>query len=122
MGDRDVVSVVIADDDAVMRSALVELMEGQPAIELAGLATTADEALALVKEKAPDVLLLDLRMPGGGKDAAQSVKEVAPDTRIVVLTAEDDQAARRVMAGVGVDSYLVKGVPGGEILDAILGR
>ena len=122
MGDRGVVSLVIADDDAAMRSALLELMESEPRITVSGLAGSADEAVALVEEHSPDVLLLDLRMPGGGKDTARAVKEQAPQTRIVVLTAQDDMASRRVMGVEGAARYLVKGVPGGEILDAILDR
>jgi DNA-binding NarL/FixJ family response regulator len=122
VGDGRVVSVVIADDDAAMRSALVELMESDATISVKGVAENADQTVALVREHMPNVLLLDLRMPGGGKDAARSTKQLAPATRIVVLTAQDDLASRRVMGGEGAERYLVKGVPGEEILDAVLDR
>ena len=113
-------SLVIADDDASMRAALVELIESEPRLALVGIASDAGEAAALVEAHSPNVLLLDLRMPGGGKQVVREVSRLDRPPRVVVLTAQDDDLARRVMTAAGVSRFLVKGVAGEEILAALL--
>jgi DNA-binding NarL/FixJ family response regulator len=120
MTEGSQISLVIADDHASMRSALGELVESEPRIRLVGLAAEATEAVALVLEREPDVLVLDVRMPGGGAGVARTVAGIAPATRIVALSAQDDAATRRSMMEAGVYRYLVKGVSGAAILGAIL--
>ena len=116
------VSLVLADDDAAMRAALVELVETEPSLDLLGVGTDGAEALALAERLSPDILLLDLRMPGGGDGLVRKVAALARPPRVIVLTAQNDQAVMRRMTEAGVSRFLVKGVPGSAILDALLDR
>src|SRR5436309_15574869 len=81
------ISIVLADDHAVVRSALHMLLDAEPDLEVVAEAGDADAAARYVRGHHPDVLLLDLTMPGGSALAAiPGIRKDAPDTRILVLT------------------------------------
>ncbi|OFW74823.1 MAG: hypothetical protein A2Y55_03845, partial [Actinobacteria bacterium RBG_16_68_12] len=115
------VSVVIADDEALVRQALGELMSAEPALELAGEAGDADGVIELARKHRPDVALVDVRMPGGGGPrAAREIKLCSPSTRVVALSAYSDRETVIEMVRAGAVGYVVKGSPGREVVDAIL--
>ena len=115
------IRVLIADDDRGMRSVLEELIAADPEMEVVGSAEDADAAVELALARLPDVVVLDVRMPGGGASAARRVLAEAPGTSVVALSAHQDDASLRQMIAAGARSYLVKGVPAPEILAAIRG-
>ena len=82
-----VVRVLLADDHALVRSGVRRVLEASPGIEVVGEASRGDETLELLAQLEPDVLLLDLNMPGGhGCGVLRQARDVAGRTRIVVLT------------------------------------
>jgi DNA-binding NarL/FixJ family response regulator len=112
--------VLIADDHAVVRQGLRTFLELQDEIEVVGEAADGIEALELVQRTAPDVALLDLVMPRlGGLEAIRRIREVAPATRVLVLTsfADDDTVLPAVRAGAA--GYLLKDVQPPELVSAI---
>ena len=112
--------ILIADDHPLLRQGLRALLAMQPDMEVVGEAADGAEAMARTLELRPDVLLLDLVMPGhSGLDTIASLRQKAPETRILVLTsfAEDEQVAR--VLGSGVLGYLLKEAPPQELLAAI---
>jgi EAL domain-containing protein (putative c-di-GMP-specific phosphodiesterase class I)/CheY-like chemotaxis protein len=114
------IRVLVADDDEEVRQALAHLIDRHDSLELVGLAGDANEAIDLASTSRPDVVVLDVRMPGGGgARAAREIRRHCPDVRIVALSAHDDERSVRDMLGGGVTSYLVKGAPVPEILRAI---
>ena len=89
--------IVLADDHAVVRSGLKLLLESEEDLEVVALAGTAEDALRYVHGHKPDVLVLDLNMPGArtSLDVIPEVAEVSPGTRVVVLTMQEDPAFAR---------------------------
>ena len=119
MSGQMTIRVLIADDEAALRHAMGELVQAEPGLELAGSAADAAEAAALAGETRPNVAVLDVRMPGGGLEAARLIAEASPETAVLALSAYEDRATVIAMLQAGAVGYLVKGVPPEEIVDAI---
>lgn len=112
--------VVVADDQSVVREGIVMLLGLLPGIEVVGSAKDGEEAVALVAEHSPDVVLMDLRMPRcDGVEATRRIRKDFPGTQVVVLTtfAEDDSLFPALRAGAR--GYLTKDAGGDEIVRAI---
>jgi DNA-binding NarL/FixJ family response regulator len=114
------VRVMICDDDPMIREALGEVLDSEPDLTVVGAAADADEAIALARELAPAVIVLDVRMPGGGGPrAAREILYHAPRTRILAFSAYDDSGTVAEMTRAGVVEYLLKGTPNTEIVAAV---
>lgn len=114
--------MLIADDDPVMRMLLSAVINSDPALELVAAAEDATQAIALAAEHAPDVVLLDVEMPGGGgPHAARAIKKLAPDTRVLALSAHDSGPAREEMEAAGADGYVIKGTAPADVAKALRG-
>jgi len=101
--------VVLCDDHDMFRTALRHLVEENGPVRVVGEAATGEGALALVREQAPDVVVMDIEMPGlGGVEATRKIVEESPHTSVVVLTASDD--ADDVVSAIvaGACGYLLK--------------
>jgi DNA-binding NarL/FixJ family response regulator len=106
----ETVGVLIADDDPTVRESLGELIDEEPGLELVAVARDADEAASLAFALQPDVALLDVRMPGGGgPSAAKRIRESAPGTVCLALSAYEDRGAVLEMLRAGAIGYLIKG-------------
>ncbi len=103
------IRVFIADDHELVRFALRSLLEGEPDLELVGEADNGEAAVAAVIETQPDVLLLDMRMPGiGGAEVCRRVREACDDTRVLILTSYDDDEELFGVLAAGASGYLLK--------------
>ena len=114
------ISVLIADDHAVVRRGLRTFLELQEEIEVVGEAADGEEAVAAAGRLEPDVVLLDLVMPRvEGVSAIQGIRERSPGTRVIVLTSflDDDKLLPAVRAGAA--AYLLKDVEPQELVNAI---
>ncbi|MEU6095896.1 response regulator transcription factor [Streptomyces sp. NPDC047079] len=112
--------VVVADDQTVVREGIVMLLGLLPGVEVVGAAGDGHEAVKLVAELAPDVVLMDLRMPRcDGVEATRRIREEYPGTQVVVLTtyADDDSLFPALRAGAR--GYLTKDAGGEEIVRAV---
>jgi len=115
------IRVLIADDEAVLRAALADLVQSDDSFELVGAARDADEAIAMAEATKPDVALVDVRMPaGGGLRVAEELRQLMPQTRVLAHSAVDDRASVVRMLEGGAVGYLVKGTAPTEILGAIV--
>ena len=107
--------VLVADDHDMLREALVELLD-QAGFDVAGQAADGVDAVALAKQLAPDVVLMDLRMPVlGGLDASRLIKDACPAMQVVLLTAFESPALQQQAEEAGCFAYLVKGAPPGNL-------
>jgi two-component system response regulator NreC len=112
--------VVLADDHAVVRSGLRLLLESEAGCEVVAEAGDADTALRYVRGHRPDVLVLDLNMPGG--TSLEVVEEIArsiPETKVVVLTMQDDPEFARQAMGAGALAYVLKEAADDELVEAV---
>jgi two-component system, NarL family, response regulator NreC len=114
------IAVVLADDHAVVRGALKALLEGQEDLEVVGEAGDIATARAVVAEKAPRVLVLDVNLPDGlAVDALPELREEAPETAIVLLTMERDLTLARRALDAGAAGYLFKDSAHLELIEAV---
>ena len=116
----DTLRVLIADDHLLFRDGLRALLASAPDTELVGEATTGEEALDVALRLQPDVILMDLQMPGiGGIEATRRIVQMSPHIGILVVTMfADDQSVFAAMRA-GARGYLLKGAKHGEMLRAI---
>lgn len=114
------IRIVIADDQASIRLTLQAQLKSYTDIEVVGIAENGRQAIEQVAKLQPDVLLLDLEMPVlDGLGAAQEIKERFPETKLLLLTAQDASSALLPALRVGVHGYLYKSTPPDELVDAI---
>ena len=116
------IRVLLADDQALLRSSLSILIEREPDMEVVGEADDGEEAVRLAMANRPDVVLMDIRMPGvDGLEATSRLlkRPEAADMRVIMLTTfeHDDYVLRALRAGAS--GFLLKGVEPSELLDAI---
>jgi two-component system NarL family response regulator len=116
----DKIKVIIADDHPIVRMGLRALIEAQPDMELMAEAEGGAAAVEAFTKHRPDVMLVDLRMPGmSGRDVITAIRSTVPDARIIVLTSfdGDEDVFRAVQAGAR--GYLLKASPPDDVLKAI---
>lgn len=112
--------VVVADDQTVVREGIVMLLGLLPGIEVVGAAADGEEAVRLVAERGPDVVLMDLRMPRcDGVEATRRIRAEHPGTQVVVLTTYDDDDSLFPALRAGARGYLTKDAGGEEIARVI---
>jgi two-component system, NarL family, response regulator NreC len=112
--------VVIADDHALVRSGLRMLLESEGDFEVVAEAGTADEAVRAARLEKPDVVLLDVVMPGrSGLDALAEVLDAAPDAKVLVLSMQDDPRYVREAFAAGASGYLLKEAADAELVAAL---
>jgi two-component system, NarL family, response regulator NreC len=115
-----VIRVVIVDDHAVVRSGLRLLLEGVDDVHVEDEGGTADEAVRLARLHKPDVVLLDVTMPGrSGLAAAAEIRQAAPQARILILSMHDDPSYVREAFAAGATGYLLKEAADAELVAAV---
>ena len=120
MTDQNRIRVVVVDDHAVVRSGIEYSLLALDDIELVGSAGSGAEALSLCEQMRPDVVLMDMMMPGmGGVDATRAIRRRYPDTRVIALTSFQEGSLVQDALKAGAISYLLKDVGMEELADAI---
>ena len=122
--DRPVTRVLVADDHAMFRQGVVEMLRTAEEIEVVGEAENGERAVAMVKRLVPDVVLLDVDMPLMGAEEVMrrmmdEPPEDAPLPRVVIVTMHDDPRLVRELIGLGASAYLVKSASMWELLSAV---
>jgi DNA-binding NarL/FixJ family response regulator len=115
-----VTRVLIVDDHPVFRDGLAGLLATLPDVEIAGTAGTAEEALAGLRDSAPDIVLMDINLPGAsGVEATRGVLAAAPATAVLVVSMVDDDDSVFAALAAGARGYVLKGASAGEITAAL---
>ncbi|GIH26892.1 DNA-binding response regulator [Acrocarpospora phusangensis] len=111
------IRVLVADDHPLYRRGLVGVLTEEDGVEVVGEAADGDAALLLAAELRPDVVLMDLHMPG--VNGVEATRRLAPDCRVLVLTMFDDDESVLAATRAGARGYLVKGASGERIVSAV---
>lgn len=112
--------ILIVDDHEVVRLGLRALLDRHPDFEVVGEASTADEAVIKTLDRRPDVVVMDIRLPGGtGIDACEQIVAQAPEVQVIILTsyAEDEMLFNAIRAGAA--GYVLKQIGGAELIRAL---
>jgi DNA-binding NarL/FixJ family response regulator len=118
--DTDLVRVLVVDDHDGFRSCMVQALDLVPDVEVAGEACSGDEACRAVLTLKPDLVLLDLSMPGmDSMDAARTIRRSNPDAQVVVLSALEDPAVERQAVAAGAVGLIPKGTPLDDMVDVL---
>ncbi len=116
----DPLRVLIADDHPLFRHGLAALLQAEPDIEVVGEATTGEEVITLAATLQPDVILMDIRMPGiNGIEATRRILHTSPQIRILVVTMFEDDASVFMAMRAGARGYLLKDAQKADLLRAI---
>ncbi len=114
------VRVLIADDHGTMREGLRLLINSQPDLEVVGEAADGREAIRLARQLEPDVMLMDISMPGmNGLDATKKVKEQCPNIRVLTLTRHSDDGFLKQLLAAGASGYALKLGSADDLMRAI---
>jgi DNA-binding NarL/FixJ family response regulator len=112
--------VLIVDDHPVFRDGLAGLLATLPEIEVTGTADTAEEALTALEHNTPDVVLMDINLPGAsGVEATRRATQIAPTTAVLVVSMVDDDDSVFAALAAGARGYVLKGASGDEIAAAL---
>jgi DNA-binding NarL/FixJ family response regulator len=112
--------ILLADDHAVLRAGLRFLLDAQPDLRVIGEASNGREALTLAESAQPDLILLDLTMPGlGGLEALPMLRKLSPSARVLILTMHDDEGYLRRALRNGASGYVLKKAADSELISAV---
>jgi DNA-binding NarL/FixJ family response regulator len=115
----DPIRIVVADDHPMFRAGVVSTLGSYPDLRVVAEADDADAAVALVQHHLPEVALLDITMPGGGLRAARDIAVACPATRVVMLTASEDEDDLLAAMKAGASGYVLKGAGASELVGVI---
>jgi len=114
------ITILIVDDHQVVRLGLQALLKVKADFAVVGQAATAEEALTLVEQLRPQVVLLDLRLPGrSGIEACREIKQRWPETRVIMLTSYTDDELVLAAINAGAEGYILKRVQDNELIEGI---
>lgn len=119
-GDNKVTRILVADDHDLVRMGLVRMLEDVEDFEVVGEAKTGEQAVSLARELRPQVVLMDVKMPGiGGLEATRKILSACESTKVIAVTAlSDDMFPERLMKA-GASGYVTKGAGFDDIVDAV---
>ncbi|MFN2290658.1 MAG: response regulator [Anaerolineae bacterium] len=112
--------ILLVDDHEVVRVGVRALIDRQPGMEVVAEATTVREAISQAEQLAPDVVVLDIRLPGGnGLEACRQIKAQRPETRVVILTSFPDDEMLFDAIAAGADGYVLKQIGSDDLIHAL---
>ncbi|MFD4628383.1 response regulator transcription factor [Streptomyces sp. NPDC058284] len=112
-------TVLLCDDNALLLETLMEVVRAQPDLEVVGTACDSEQALRLASRHRPDLVVLDVRFPGGGHTVARGISRCSPASRIVAFSAYDDKGSVEQMTSAGAVAYVLKGESNRKLLTAL---
>lgn len=114
------VKILVADDHDLVRTGIVRMLEDVSHFDICGQAKTGEEAVALARECEPEVVLMDVKMPGfGGLEATKKILAYLPETKIIAVTSLSDEMYPERLMKAGAVGYMTKGARFEEMVEAI---
>jgi two-component system, NarL family, response regulator NreC len=114
------IRLLIVDDHTILRAGLIALLKTEAGMEIVGEAGDEQHAIAQAVEKRPDVVLMDISMPdGGGLEATRQIKQLVPESKILILTVHEDKELMQEAIRSGAMGYILKRAIASELINAI---
>lgn len=121
--DQDKIRIMLIDDHALFRTGVAGVLSDHPAIEVVAQGSSGEEAIKLASELMPDLIVMDINMPGqGGLEATKKIKEVMPYVKIVMLTASDENDLLFEAVKAGAQGYLLKNLDPDKFVQELLAQ
>lgn len=115
-----VIEILLADDHDLVRAGIGRMLADVPDMKVVGQATSGEEAIAMCRDLQPDVVLMDIRMPGiGGLEATRKIAASSPRIKVIAVSAWDDDPLPARLLQAGAWGYVAKGAPFDEVIKAI---
>jgi two-component system response regulator NreC len=114
------IRILLADDHSILRAGLRVLLNAEPDFDVIGEVADGNQVLQLASALCPDLVLMDINMPGlGGIEATRRLKEMMPETRVLILTVHEDETLLRGAIQAGASGYVIKRAAETELIAAI---
>jgi two-component system, NarL family, nitrate/nitrite response regulator NarL len=115
----DAIRVAVIDDHPLMREGIVQALRKEADIDVVGEGQSADDALAVAERLLPDVMLIDINMPGGGLEALRRIAKSCPAVACIVITVREDEETVGRALRVGARGYVLKGIGGKDLAQTV---
>lgn len=115
----DPIRVAVIDDHPLFREGVAHTIQRSGTLQVIGEGATADDAVRIAKAELPDIVLLDVNMPGGGVEAARAISNVCPVVKIIMLTVSESEEHVHQAMEAGVRGYVLKGTSGLELINTL---
>jgi len=115
----DKIRLAIVDDHSIFREGMLSVLSIEPDVEIVGQGASAEDAVRLARELLPDIIFLDISMPGGGLNAAQAIMENYPVVKIIILTGSEGEQHVMTALKTGARAYVLKGVAASELVNIL---
>jgi DNA-binding NarL/FixJ family response regulator len=113
------IRVAVVDDHPLFRDGVIQTFDNSEELDLVAMGASGDDAIQIVKDVGPDVLLLDIQLPGGGIEAAQMISTLASHTKIIILTASENEDDVSAALEAGACGYILKGISGRDLVRTV---
>lgn len=113
------VSIAVIDDHPLFRQGVVRALSEEPGFRVVAEGQSAEDAIRIASSDRPDIMILDVSMPGNGLEAARSIIDAAPRTKIMMLTVVDDDGLVAAALQAGAKSYVLKGVSAVDLISTL---
>lgn len=113
------IRVAVVDDHPLFRDGVTHTFRNSEALDLVAMGATRDDAVRIVQDDKPDVLLLDIQLPGGGIEAVQLIAGMACATKVIMLTASENESDVSAALEGGACGYVLKGISGNDLIHTI---
>jgi two-component system, NarL family, nitrate/nitrite response regulator NarL len=115
----DRIRVAVVDDHPLFREGVAQVIRSSHALEVVGEGATADDAIRIAKNDLPDIILLDVNMPGGGIEAARAIARECPIVKLIMLTVSESEEHVTQALETGAHGYVLKGTSGSELISTL---
>jgi two-component system, NarL family, nitrate/nitrite response regulator NarL len=113
------IRVAVVDDHPLFRDGVTHTFRNSEALDLVAMGASHDDAVRIVREDKPDVLLLDIQLPGGGIEAVQVITGMASQTKVIMLTASENENDVSAALEGGASGYVLKGISGNDLIHTV---
>ena len=113
------IRIVVVDDHPLLREGVATTLGSDPNFEIVAQGASHDDAVILAGTHKPDIMMLDISMPGGGVNAARAIHQAHPDIRLIMLTVSEDEKDVTSALQAGAKGYILKGIGGKDLINAV---